>query len=74
MEQNDTRSLRVLPITFELYAYDEQEVEEARQAIIAFIEQHRQAGRAVTARKVAQAIPRWDRNPFVRNEVVKYFT
>ena len=74
MAQNEQRQLRALPITFELYAYDEQEIEEARMAIIAFIGQHRIAGRAVTARKVAQAISRWDRNVLVRNEVIKHFT
>lgn len=74
MEQNSQRQLRALPVTFELYAYDEQEIEEARTAIVAFIGQHRSAGRAVTAHKVAQAIAKWDKNPFVRNEVVRYFT
>lgn len=71
---NQTRQLKVLPITFELYAYDEEEIEEARQAIITFIQQHRSAGRAVTARKVAEAIPRWNSNILVRNEVIKYFS
>ena len=74
MEQNEQRQLKALPITFELYAYDEQEIEECRMAIIAFIGQHRSAGRAVTARKVAQGISRWDRNVLVRNEIIKHFT
>ena len=73
MEQN-SRQLRALPITFELYAYDEEEIAEARAAIIAFIGQQRSAGRAVTARKVAQAVGRWDRNALVRNEINRYFT
>ena len=72
MEQN--RQLKALPITFEIYAYDEQEVEEARQAIIGFIEQHRRAGRAVTAAKVAQAISQWDKKFIVRNEIIRYFS
>lgn len=71
---NQRRQLQVLPVTFELYAYDEEEIEEARTAIIAFIEQHRQAGRAVTAHKVAQAVGRWNKNVLVRNEIIKYFT
>lgn len=71
---NQQRQLRALPITFELYAYDEAEVEECRMAIIAFIGQHRNAGRAVTARKVAQGISRWDKNPLVRNEIIRHFT
>ena len=73
MEQ-DNRQLRALPVTFEIYAYDEQEVEEARQAIIGFIEQHRREGRAVTAKKVAQAISQWERKFIVRNEIIKFFS
>lgn len=73
MEQEE-KQIRALPVTFELYAYDEAEIEACRQAIIAFIERHRREGRAVTAGKVAQAVARWDRNPLVRSEVIKYFT
>lgn len=73
MEQN-SKQLMALPITFELYAYDEAEIEECRQAIVAFIDQHRCENRAVTAGKVAQALRRWDRNALVRNEIIKYFT
>ena len=74
MEQKEERTLRALPISFEIYAYDEQEAEDARQAIIGFIEQHRRQNRAVTARKVADAIRRWDTKFLIRNEVIKYFT
>jgi hypothetical protein len=63
-----------LPITFQLYAHNEQEIEDARTAIVAFIEQHRRCGRAVTASKVAQAIARWDQNPIVKSQIIKYFT
>lgn len=73
MAQDEPRELKALPITFELYAYDEQEIEEARMAIIAFIGQHRSANRAVTARKVAQAIGRWEANPIVRTQIINYF-
>lgn len=70
---NETKELKGFPLTFNLYAYDEQEVEEARMAIIAFIGQHAREGRAVTARKVAQAVARWDQNPIVRNQIISYF-
>lgn len=72
MAQNE-QQLRAIPITFQLYAYNEQEIEECRMAIIAFINQHRNAGRAVTAHKVAQAISRWDQNQIVKNQIVNYF-
>lgn len=74
MVQNDqNRQIKALPITFQLYAYDEQEIEECRMAIIAFIGQHRNAGRAVTARKVAQAIANWEKNPIVRSHIINHF-
>lgn len=73
-QQGAPQSLGVYPITFQLYAHNEQEVEEARMAIIAFIGLHRQYGRAVTAQKVAQAIARWDQNPLVKSQIIKYFT
>lgn len=72
-EHSEQRQLKALPITFQLYAYEEREIEECRMAIIAFIGEHRNAGRAVTARKVAQAIGRWDQNQIVRNQIVNYF-
>ena len=70
----EQKQLKGFPLTFNLYAYDEQEVEEARMAIIAFIGQHAKEGRAVTARKVAQAVARWDQNPIVKSQIIKYFT
>jgi hypothetical protein len=42
-------------------------------AIVAFIEQLRQYGRAVTGKKVAQAAVNWDRNPIVKNQILKHF-
>lgn len=72
MAKNE-QQLRAIPITFQLYAYNEQEIEECRMAIVAFINQHRNAGRAVTAHKVAQAISRWDQNQIVKNQIVNYF-
>ena len=65
--------LRGFPITFEVYARNEQEVENLRMAIIGFIGYHRNQGRAVDAERLAQAISRWDKNAFVRNEIIKYF-
>ncbi|MBQ4377079.1 MAG: hypothetical protein II793_05245 [Bacteroidales bacterium] len=60
-------------IKFNIYAESEAEAEEARQAIIAFIASHAQQGRAVTGRKIAEAVAKWDKNPFVKNEIIKFF-
>lgn len=72
--ENEKRKLQGFPITFNIYALDEQEAEEARMALIAFIGQHAREGRAVTGKKIAQAVARWDQNPLVRNQIIKFFT
>jgi hypothetical protein len=74
MDEEKKQPLKGFPITFELYAHNEVEAEEARMAIVAFIGQHARQGRAVTATKVAQAIGRWDQNPIVKSHIIKYFT
>ena len=70
MEQ---RRLKGFPIHFNIYAESEQEAEECRAAIIAFIGLHAAQCRAVTARKVAQAVNNWDKNPIVKNRIINYF-
>ena len=61
------------PITFNIYAESPEEAEEARQALIGFIGQHAQQGRAVTGRKIAQAVAGWEKNPFVKSQIINYF-
>lgn len=65
--------MKGFPITFNIYAESEQEAEEARMAIIAFIGQHARQGRAVTGHKIAQAIANWDKNPLVKSQIINYF-
>lgn len=60
------------PLTVNIYANNEAEVEEARKAIVAFINSHAQQGRAVTGKKIAEAVVRWDRNPFVKNQIINF--
>ena len=69
----ENRKLKGFPITFNVYAFDEAEVERCRKAIVEFIGLHATECRAVTADKVAQAIRNWDKNPFVKNQVINYF-
>lgn len=71
MEQ---RNLKGFPLSFNIYAENEAEVEDARMAIIAFIGLHASQCRAITAKKVAQAVSNWDKNPIVKNQIIKYFT
>lgn len=64
---------RGFPITFNVYARSEQEVEDLRMAIVAFIGHHARQGRAVDAARLAKAIANWDKNPLVRNRIIQYF-
>lgn len=70
---DDRKEIKVFPINFEVYAYNEKEVEELRSAIVGFISFHAQQGRPVLAKKAAQAIRGWDQNPFVKNKIINYF-
>ncbi len=70
---NEQQSLKGFPITFNVYAHNEQEAEGLRMAIVAFIGQHAQQGRAVDAERTAKAIANWDKNPIVRNQIINYF-
>jgi hypothetical protein len=70
---DEKKEIKVFPISFEVYAYDEREVEDLRMAIVAFIGYHARQGRAVTAEKAAKAIANWDKNPIVRNRICEYF-
>lgn len=70
MAQN---KLKGFPLSFNIYAESEQEVEEARRAIIDFINENAQSGRAVTAIKITNALKHWKDNVLVRTQVINYF-
>lgn len=72
-QQGQETPLGVYTISFEIYAHNPQEAEEARMAIIAFIGLHARQGRAVTGEKIAKAIANWEKNPIVRNRIIEYF-
>lgn len=65
--------LQGYPITFNIYAESAEEAEEARMALVSFIGQHAKQGRAVTGRKIAQAVSRWDSNPLVKSQIINFF-
>lgn len=69
----EEKKLKGFPLSFNIYAESEQEVEECRRAIIAFIGLHASQCRAVTAKKVAQALSSWDKNPIVKNRICEFF-
>jgi hypothetical protein len=72
-EQEKKEPLRGFPITFDVYARNEQEVEDLRMAVIAFIGHHARQGRAIDAARLAKAIANWDNNPIVKSRIIDYF-
>ena len=67
------KQLKGYPIAFNIYAMSEEEAEECKRAIIGFIGLHASQCRAVTAKKISQAISNWDKNPIVKNRIIEYF-
>lgn len=55
-----------------LYAENQKEIEDFVKAAHAFIEEQRLEGRAVTAAKLAEALPKWKSNPFVKNGIINF--
>ena len=72
-EKKEQQPFRGFPITFDVYARNEQEVEELRMAIVAFIGCHARQGRAVDAARLAKAIANWDKNPIVKSRICEHF-
>lgn len=65
--------MQAFNIQFQIYADGVEEVEELRKTIVDFINEHRAAGRAVTAKKCSNAIKKWRDNVFIKNQVIDYF-
>ena len=55
------------------WATNEAEVAELKQEICAFIDYHGQQGRKVSARKLTEALRRWQSNPFVKQSIINHF-
>ena len=58
---------------FNVWAENQQEVDEMRKALIDFIDEHGKKGRFVTAKKVTHAIRHWKDNAIVRNRIIEHF-
>ena len=58
---------------FNVWAENQQEVDEMRKAMIDFIDEHGKQGRFVTARKVTEAVRNWKANAIVRNRIIEHF-
>lgn len=65
--------LKVLPITFNIYASSEEEAEKGRKAIIKFINTMCQHGARVSGDKLAEAVSKMEKATFVTKEIIKFF-
>lgn len=65
--------MKAIDIQFQIYAENENEVAELKQTIVWFINLHRANGRAVTAKKVSDAIKKWDNNFLVKRRIMEHF-
>ena len=68
----ENRILKGYPLHFNIYAENEQEVEDCRKAIVTFIGLHASQCRAVTAKKINEALANWDKNPIVKRKIIEY--
>ncbi len=61
-------------LKFNIYANNEAEVEEAREAIVGFIRTLGESGIAVSAKRVAEVVPQWQNNSFVKQQIINIFS
>lgn len=60
-------------IQFKIYANNAAEVEQARMAIIDFINGMADEGVAISANKIAEVVPKWRSNAFVSQQIINIF-
>lgn len=65
--------MKVFSVDIPIYAESENEVAELRQTLVWFINLHRSNGRAVTAKKVSDAVKKWDSNFLVKRRIIEHF-
>ena len=67
-------ALQGYEIRFNIYAESPEEAEQARQALVGFISDHARHGRAVRGTKIVEAVSRWDKNAFVKNQIIRFLS
>lgn len=60
-------------IKFNIYANSKDEAERAQKAIIDFIDDNANEGRAVSANKIAEIVPRWKQNALIKQQIANFF-
>lgn len=64
------------PVKIEIYLYADTDDEAiaCKNAIRDFVEQNRQEGRAVTAKKITEALKSWKNNALVKAGIINFLT
>lgn len=71
MEQE---KLKILPITFNIYAESEDEARRGRKAVVDFINIMGQHGARVSGNKLVEAVSKMETTtPFIVNQIIKFF-
>lgn len=65
--------MNVYPITIKIYANDEQEAHRAQHALGQFVNDMGALGIPVTGNKIAEAVPQWNKNIIVKNQIISHF-
>ena len=65
--------MKLYNVTIPVYADNEEDAQMAANALASFVSEVKAQGRAVTAKGVADAASKWQRNAFVKNEILKQF-
>lgn len=64
---------KIVKISFNVWANDEAEGEELRKMICDFVDCQGSQGRKVTARKLCDALGKWQSNPIVKTTIINHF-
>lgn len=60
-------------LKFKVYAETREEADKAQQVLQDFVNDHGKEGRAVTANKIIEIVPKWKDNFLVKKQIIKYF-
>lgn len=64
---------KIVNISFNIWANDEQEADELKKSVCDFIDWFGERGKKVTAKKLSHALDNWQKNVFIRNQIINYF-
>ena len=65
--------MNVYSISIKIYADDEQEAQQAQKALGQFVNDMGAMGIPVMGRKIADTVPRWNRNAYVKSRIIDLF-